>query len=307
MRCARCDFTGDPVAAAAHAHDAAHPLCNTCGHSLTLTEHTYCDTCITRTRNTLTGIVETYTLLEVPLRALPHNRPYNTAPARSSDTSLLTPLVMRSPGNTATAAPAASGDRTHAADNHPDDPPAVAALLGAWEDDWRTLRGEPANPAPATVTTAAGYLTTHLRWAADNHPAFDEFTADLHRLHTTLQAVTGTADWPETGVPCFSCGTDLVRTYTAEKPCSHGPRPGYTRQRVVATGVDGTTRTWVEHPDTAAARWRTELAAWEAAHTTCRQGGLTDDYTCTRCGRTYTEAEYRLAVRAQLENGQATG
>lgn len=216
MKCQRCDYRTEEAAdAQAHARDAGHPLCGICAHSLRHTEPAHCDRCTQAVRDHLTGIVESFALLEVPLRTLPRRRPYDTLPTRSSDTSLLTPLVLRGPGNPSMGQPSRTGDTTHHADEHADDPPAVAATLGGWEDDWRHSRGEPANPNPATVVGAAGYLHRRLQWAADHHPAFAELAAELATLHRRLTAAVGTLGLPEVGVPCFDCGTLLRRDWTA--------------------------------------------------------------------------------------------
>lgn len=223
-RCRRCDHVADIgnrdddlAAAQAHAQSAQHWLCRVCGTSLRWEESATCGPCVAAVRDALTEIVTLYAQLEVPIRSLPKAQPYDTAHARSSDTSLLTPLVMRSPGNAGTSAPSASGDRSHAADNHPDDPPAVVAELAGCEDDWRVLRGRftstHANPGPPTLVGAVGYLTRHLAWAADAHPAFDEFAALVADLRRRLQAAVGDGEARTSGAPCQHCHVPLVKSW----------------------------------------------------------------------------------------------
>lgn len=90
-----------------------------------------------------------------------------------------------------------------------DDPPAVAFELGQWEDDWRSERGEPASMEVATVAGAVGYLSLRAGWAADFHPAFDEFATDVARLRARLEVATSMDARPlrAVGVRCVRCET----------------------------------------------------------------------------------------------------
>lgn len=153
----------------------------------------------------------------------------------------------------------------------------VSHELGQWEDDWRRMRGEPAAPGPAFVSTAVEYLTVNVSWAASRHPAFREFADDMRRLRWMLEAVTRTVDRPvRASAPCFElrpatdpdeeessriCGGVLERHYLA--PESGGPPSA------------------------------------SPAH------GLQDDWVCRRCKRVYDQAGYWLAVRSQLERAAA--
>jgi hypothetical protein len=57
-----------------------------------------------------------------------------------------------------------------------------------------------------------GYLERRMRWAANNHPGFDEFAADLRQLHGRLERATGRVRKPaKAGASCFDCGGDLIR------------------------------------------------------------------------------------------------
>ncbi len=71
--------------------------------------------------------------------------------------------------------------------------------------------------ARAQVHRDIGYLETRMRWAANNHPGFDEFAADLRQLHGRLERATGRVRKPATaGASCFDCGGDLIRPLTDE-------------------------------------------------------------------------------------------
>ncbi len=60
-----------------------------------------------------------------------------------------------------------------------------------------------------------GYLERKMRWAANNHPGFDEFAADLRQLHGRLERATGRVRKPaKAGASCFDCGGDLIRPLT---------------------------------------------------------------------------------------------
>jgi hypothetical protein len=118
-------------------------------------------------------------------------------------------LVMLGPGSEGLAE-----DETTSRDT---DPPSISFELGWWAIGWMDLRDEPAsllltaNPT-RTVLNAAGYLERKMRWAANQHPAFDQFAADMRHLHAVLERATG-RDVPHerVGADCFECGGDLIR------------------------------------------------------------------------------------------------
>lgn len=221
--CRRCDWRpeGDEPRdqLAAHAIDAAHPLCVVCGLSLHPDDPKLaCETCLTDARANLAEIVElTATLPEVMADAA-YGMP--SAPrngARSDEQALpggdgLVMLAGGSAGLTGLRAMLAGQEPPE--DARDSDPVSVAYELSRWEDDWRLTRGEPAAESAATVVGAAGYLEVHTRWAANEHLAFDEFAGDLRKLLVRLRSVTGRIDRPETGAPCFDCGTVLCRDWT---------------------------------------------------------------------------------------------
>ena len=95
----------------------------------------------------------------------------------------------------------------------------MVATLESWERDWRELRGdEPPRPRGSDQVTLAGvvaWLDGHAEWAANHHPAIDEFVAEVNTLWSTARNVLGLVDRPmRSDVPCFSCGEqDLERRY----------------------------------------------------------------------------------------------
>lgn len=211
IKCARCDHSAnDPEEVTAHALAAGHPLCPVCGHSLSEHEPAFaCEQCLTRARADLAGIVEMYA--ELP-RHLGH--PRSTAYDRSRPSTDGAPLpggdalVLLGPGS-----PGYDDDDVTVRDG---DPASVAFELDWWQRDWADSRGENPDLTPRSVAAmvryAAGYLEVHARWAANNHPGFDAFAADLNRLHRLLEHATARTDAREVAeAACMSCGGQLVR------------------------------------------------------------------------------------------------
>lgn len=63
-----------------------------------------------------------------------------------------------------------------------------------------------------TVPALVHYLDVHTRWAANTHPAFDEYASDLRDLLTQMEAATHRRRTPvKAGADCFACGGDLIR------------------------------------------------------------------------------------------------
>lgn len=231
--CARCDWTADHespeaprVQAAAHAVEAQHPLCIACGRSLSGVDPALtCERCLTSARETLSGVVTMW--LELPRHlGIPTGQRYDAAPRGGDEHGLpggaiLALLAPGSAGGAARRLTRSDRDRgvdgrEHQADNRPDDTPSVAWSLATWEDDWRHMRSEPAAVVPggtsAVVRAAARYLEVHARWAANQHPAFDEFVSDMRALHLQLEQATGRRRVPaKAGADCFDCGGALIR------------------------------------------------------------------------------------------------
>ena len=214
-----------------------------------------CRRCVTVTRSALTDVVRLFGLLETEL----HGRVGSSSGGGGGSERPLPMaelLSLMGPGNMI-------ADR----DAQPDDAPSVVAVLGGWEDDWRTFRGSGGAPHRATVENASEWLLANLGWAASRHPAFDEFAGDMRSLRFRLLRALGLSDDPvRMGADCFECGETLVRDYAPRLACPHGP------DRHTAS---------------------------------CDQGGLRDWCRCVGCGRTYTPAQYHLALRAAIEGAEA--
>lgn len=128
----------------------------------------------------------------------------------------------------------------------------VATELDAWVRDWReTLWPDHHQPVP-TVSELAGWLRNRLVTAIAQHPAIDEFAAEIRDLRNTLRGQLGETDpQPETmrfkGVTCRSCD---LRGFLMR-------RPG---DEYIECGHCGLLYTEAEYAD-----WRDRLAGYERA------------------------------------------
>jgi hypothetical protein len=285
MKCRRCDWQpeGDDTARddlIQHARDADHPLCLLGVHSLTEFEPACCERCLDRTRDLLRRCVTLYALLPLELghaAAQVYDRG-----SRSADGPPLpggAALVMLSPGS-----PGAFGSALTESDA---DPVSVAHALATWQDDWLHTRREPAATEPATVIGAAGYLERRMRWAANNHPAFDEFASDLRRIVARLEAEVHASPRLATARASCFCGGRLVRDWPDPEVCVCGaPRPAVPTDARVPI-VDRR------------AGYSAALTAWAAEHDKCHHRQV--EWVCENCARHYSDDTYRLALRARLE------
>lgn len=248
--------------------------CIVCAGDLAEHEPQTCIRCLGATRRDLAAIVECYALLPDELEHHATERiPGGDALVMLAPGSLgWTPIRAMLHCDDDPDRPIPESAYAHLADENPADPSPVAFELSRWDDDWRDIRDDDVRSS-ADLASIIASLNTRLGWAADHHAAFDEFAGDVHRLLTRVQVATAMADWPQTGARCTYCDVPLVRAYDEPKPCGH-------------TGDEA------EH----SSRWDDELKAWVGG---CRQGGLTENWTCTKCRRRYTPAEYRLALRKQ--------
>lgn len=290
--CARCSWQPDIDAPEpprdqlrAHALDWAHPLCTVCARSLDDTHSQTCEQCINRTQETLSGIITMW--LELP-RELGHAKaaPLDRDGRGGSEEFVLpggTTLALLAPGGVGNVLPK-SGNTEHLEDNQTDDAPSVAWLLASWEDDFRHSRGEPAAVGPgstnAVVRAAAGYLERHTRWAANSHPAFDEYSSDLRGLHARLEVALGRVRRPvKAGADCFDCGGTL------ERPL-HEVTTEVVRPWWIPNGIGPRTA------EDAAPIPRTGPLEFES------------EVVCRRCGSRYDAARYLLALAAKAEEGR---
>jgi hypothetical protein len=134
----------------------------------------------------------------------------------------------------------------------------VAGVLDRYANDWREFLGISVKLRMQDVTTSATFLLRAIDPMAKTHPAFYEFAIDMLRLRDNLRRATRTNQPLERGVPCPYCNGRLVRRYLDPDPCTH-------------------------------------LGAHRNGG--CDQGGRRDDWLCSGdCAKTFTEAEYNLAV-----------
>lgn len=179
-----------------------------------------------------------------------------------------------------TASP--TGNREHVQD-HAVGGVSVASVLGSWEDDWRGRRHLAAATAAATVSAATSFLLQNVGWAAQHHPAFDDFAREIQDLRSRLRRVTGDGDSVEAAaIACPQCKGELTRHVADPDACDHdGPHCDHS------------------HPSP------TQWPCHGSNTCACDQGGRRDDWVCRRCARTVESAEYWLAVRQRWEEREA--
>lgn len=273
--CRRCEWAPDAsegpprTQLAGHAAEAGHPLCILCVTSLPVDRPQTCLPCLAGVRRDLSAVVDLYALLPAAMAGSIYGQP--GAPRDGDPSGERTipggdRLAMLGPGSRGLAH--VWDDEL---DERSDDPESVAFELGRAEDDWRLTRGEPAAEVAGTVASATAYLMPRLGWAADHHPAFDEFATDVRRLLGRLRTATATDDRPERGAPCLSCGATLERKRSERKP-GHGCRGHHDR-----------------------------CAYPLEPHGCADTGGLVDEWRCPRCRRTYALEEYALTMRSRWQ------
>lgn len=301
MNCNRCDFRSDDLTE--HAFDSGHLLCIVCQRrSLTIHETQTCPTCIGRVRADLADILDGYAILE------PTSLAAVTLLGDGTMQRLMRPDELAS--LTVTQHPLARADEAWPKpirDEWPSDPLPVVAALASWEDFWREHYRDPAGPK-ATLAGVIGYLTANLdtgRCAAQTHPAFDEFAADVHRLRTAVQHAAGLADVPVAApASCFDCGGELLRTFAP-------PRLPLASRRAKARKQAAHVLTLVARQRHAEASYGVvQVTDWpvgtarRAARVALRgrpDEGLTDTWTCEQCRRVYDQTEYFIGLQVAGE------
>lgn len=85
----------------------------------------------------------------------------------------------------------------------------VATRLDLWVRDWISYDTCPGDHLPdATVSGLAGWLAVRVDWACNQHPAVDEFAAEMRELRAVLRRANGDGPiYPEPiqAVPCSGC------------------------------------------------------------------------------------------------------
>lgn len=84
----------------------------------------------------------------------------------------------------------------------------VATVLHGWTRDWCDIRGKGENGPVSDVVAMVGWMVERTEWACDEHPAVDEFAAEIRTLSDELKRLVGDAiRRPQRckGVPCRRC------------------------------------------------------------------------------------------------------
>lgn len=171
-----------------------------------------CPECVGQSRRDLQSIVELVAIGEEYLDGLPSRSP-GTPKDGSRSAELSMPggdlLVMLSGGSEGRSA-AGRHDEVNAAAHG--DPPSVLHSLAWWEDDWRDIRGDGPGAWPARLSTTTDYLERQTTWAAQHHPAFNEYVAELTQLRSRLEPLLRTDDRPmRSPVPCLTCDARALK------------------------------------------------------------------------------------------------
>jgi transposase-like protein len=113
-------------------------------------------------------------------------------------------LVLLTPGNyTGSLSPN---------DERRNDPRPLLVVLNHWETWWRTRHHHPTRD-PLTLGRTLDYLSAHLHRMAED-PAFPNLAREVSRTRRQLENVLYDGVRPEVSrVPCWECGTRLVKEY----------------------------------------------------------------------------------------------
>ena len=160
------------------------------------TELQTCIRCQGATRRDLLDIADMYALLPAELqgRAGAATPPEPNGHIHGDDTPMPGGdiMVMLGPGST----------RHH---GEPANDDSIIGAIGRWVTDWRITFDDHTTEHPTTVADCADYLARRLTHAAQNHPAFNEFASDLHKLKQAMEAALR-AGPQRSPVPCLTCG-----------------------------------------------------------------------------------------------------
>lgn len=86
----------------------------------------------------------------------------------------------------------------------------TAAILDSWVRDWAPALGEPL--PKAEVPALVSWLSRHLRWACDEHPAIDEFNTEVIVLLYALRSLLNVSRKPiHLADPCPSCAHTALK------------------------------------------------------------------------------------------------
>jgi len=207
-------------------NDAEGPpirLCICCQETeLAITQRQTCTACLNHTRIDLNAVTDGYALLPAHLHAYSTRSPgAGEGGSRNAETPLMGGDVLSLIGYGSDDGEAAvrraaeedAGRKPEPSVERPGDAPSVLFELERWEAMWRSDMGISAATTKATITNVTSFLHEHLTWAAQNHPAFDQFATDVRNLRGHVERAMGVIDLPENAnVDCY-CGATLIRSY----------------------------------------------------------------------------------------------
>lgn len=93
----------------------------------------------------------------------------------------------------------------------------VASILDGWVSDWIDSRAKRETRPVPTVPRLAEWLAKRLDWAVREHPALEDFAADMRRTVAALKAANGDLpqeDEHKDGIECARC--DRMALYEVE-------------------------------------------------------------------------------------------
>lgn len=272
--CRRCNWRADrddptpaSVQLAEHATDSGHPACVVCGLSLEVQELQTCTECVATVRQALASIVDLYAQLPGEL-GHPTAAPPDPAGAAHSDETTLpggNALAMLSPGSEGRL----------------------------WRGKRRVSRldGTPWQAAQ-TVRNATKDRPTEPLEANDNHPTDPPSVA--------FELSQWEDDWRSTrGEPAADVEPTVSGVVAYLSPNVGWASMYHPAFDEFAADVRALLRK-LQDVVGASERPQVGVPCFDCGADLHRQYG-TDHYTCPRCRRLYTDAEYWLAVRAEME------
>jgi len=142
-----------------------------------------CDGCRERLSGDLSGLPETYALVDAdPVRG--------TSEIRSREYESRPPLNIAALSLLGRGSVIPSTDGRHWPQDQLGTVPPLD-LLGWWVEDWITTRAMREQMPAMVMTTVTTWLSLRLDWACDQHLAIDEFAQDVRQLASQLRPFAG--------------------------------------------------------------------------------------------------------------------
>ena len=201
-------------------------LCICCQETeLAITQRQTCTGCLNHTRIDLNAIVDGYALLPSYLHAYSTRSPGSgEGGSRNAETPLmggdvLSLIAYGSDGYNEAMKRGLQRENGQPFEDSVEqpwsDPPSVLFELERWEAALREDMGLHAATTKATISNVTSFLHEHLTWAAQNHPAFDDFARELRQLRGHVDRALGRSDRPVfANCACLDCGERLARRWT---------------------------------------------------------------------------------------------